>query len=124
MAIPLVIAPGAVAAPPSVLDAAAVDHYVNGYLERTGLPGAVVAVTRGGEVIRAAGYGHDAEGRPLTAETRMPIASLSKSFTALAVMRLVEAGTVNLDTPVRRYLPEFEAGSPTGVRASSPRPTT
>ncbi|MEV7907809.1 serine hydrolase domain-containing protein [Streptomyces anulatus] len=111
-----VMAPAAVAAAPGVLDAAAVDRYVNGYLERTGLPGAVVAVTKGDRVVRAAGYGHDAEGRPVTAETRVPVASLSKSFTALAVMRLAEAGTVNLDTPVRRYLPEFEMADPRAGR--------
>ncbi|SFK50671.1 CubicO group peptidase, beta-lactamase class C family [Streptosporangium canum] len=109
----LVLASAAAAAPPGrALDATAVDSYMNDYLARTGLPGAVVAVTRGDQVIRAAGYGHGADGRTLTAGTPMPVASLSKSFTALAVMQLVEAGKVNLDTPVRHYLPEFEMADP------------
>ncbi|MEU7986626.1 serine hydrolase domain-containing protein [Streptosporangium canum] len=109
----LVLASAAAAAPPGrALDATAVDSYMNDYLERTGLPGAVVAVTRGDQVIRAAGYGHGADGRTLTAGTPMPVASLSKSFTALAVMQLVEAGKVNLDAPVRHYLPEFEMADP------------
>ncbi|WP_214417127.1 serine hydrolase domain-containing protein [Sphaerisporangium fuscum] len=100
----------------ATVDAAAVDRYVNDYLRRTDLPGAVVAVTKGDQVVSANGYGHDAEGRPMTARTRVPVASLSKSFTALAVMQLVEAGKVDLDTPVRRYLPEFTMADPRAAR--------
>ena len=40
----------------------------------------------------------------------MDLASVSKSFTGLAVAQLVEAGTVELDVPVDRYLPEFRVG--------------
>ncbi|MGV9772412.1 serine hydrolase domain-containing protein [Streptosporangium sp. NPDC003464] len=115
--IPTALTPAAAAAPPGgALDAAAVDRYVNDYLRRTGLPGAVVAVTRGDQVVRAAGYGHGADGRAVTARTPMPVASLSKSFTALAVMQLVEAGRVDLDAPVRRYLPEFRLADPRAAR--------
>ncbi|WP_413104532.1 serine hydrolase domain-containing protein [Streptomyces sp. Inha503] len=89
------------------LNAASIDAYVNAYMERTDLPGAVVAVTRGDRVVHAAGYGHTAAGKAMTARTPVPVASLSKSMTALAVMRLVEDGRVDLDTPAHRYLPEF-----------------
>ncbi|MEV6132438.1 serine hydrolase domain-containing protein [Streptomyces violaceusniger] len=89
------------------LDAASIDAYVNAFMERTDLPGAVVAVTRGDKVVRAAGYGHTAAGKAMTARTPVPVASLSKSMTAMAVMRLVEEGRVDLDEPVHRYLPEF-----------------
>ncbi|CDR04038.1 serine hydrolase domain-containing protein [Streptomyces iranensis] len=89
------------------LNAASIDAYVKAYMERTDLPGAVVAVTRGDQVVHAAGYGHTAAGKAMTARTPVPVASLSKSMTALAVMRLVEAGRVDLDQPVHRYLPEF-----------------
>src|SRR3954468_22571376 len=77
-----------------------IDGYVRAYLDHTGLPGAAVAVTRGDDVVRVAGYGHDASGAPLTASTRLPIASLSKSMTAFTVLQLAEAGRIGLDVPV------------------------
>jgi CubicO group peptidase (beta-lactamase class C family) len=89
-----------------------VDGYVRAYLDHTGLPGAAVAVTHGSEVVRVAGYGHDAAGTPITASTRLPIASLSKSMTAFAVLRL----GIGLDEPVTRYLPEFRLADPRGAR--------
>lgn len=98
------------------VDAEAIDAFVSGYLERSGLPGAVVAVTKGNQVIHVAGYGHDSAGRRLSAGTPMPIASLSKSMTALAVMQLVDGGKVTLDAPVQRYLPEFTMDDPRAAR--------
>ncbi|GGT56050.1 serine hydrolase [Streptomyces matensis] len=105
------VVPAASAAAPSssgaVLDARSVDRFVEDYVKQTGLPGAVVAVTKGERVVHTAGYGHTASGRDMTERTRLPVASLSKAMTALAVMQLVEAGEVELDRPVVRYLPEF-----------------
>ncbi|WP_432747223.1 beta-lactamase family protein [Streptomyces sp. JH002] len=107
----LAVGPAAVAADsgprPAALTPTAIDSYLHGYLDRTGLPGATVAVTREGEVVHTAGYGRSAAGEDLTAHTPMPIASLSKSMTAMAVLRLVEEGEVALDEPVRQYVPEF-----------------
>ncbi|MER8067029.1 serine hydrolase domain-containing protein [Streptomyces sp. NPDC094034] len=99
--------PASAAKPAATLDPPAIDRYVRDYMERTGLPGAVVTVTQGDRVVHTAGYGHTASGQAMTARTRVPVASLSKAMTALAVMRLVEAGRVGLDQPVHRYLPEF-----------------
>lgn len=98
------------------VDTAAVDRFLTDYLARTALPGVAVAITRGTEVVHLAGYGHDSSGAAVTADTRMPIASVSKSFVALAVMQLVEAGQVELDAPVRRYLPEFRLADPRSDR--------
>ncbi|WP_020643781.1 serine hydrolase domain-containing protein [Amycolatopsis balhimycina] len=103
--------PAAAAAP-----APDVDGYVRAYLDHTGLPGAAVAITHGADVVRVAGYGHDAAGTPITASTRLPIASLSKSMTAFAVLQLAEAGRLGLDEPVTRYLPEFRLADPRGAR--------
>lgn len=72
-------------------------------------------ITKGAEVVLARGYGHDSSGAPMTAQTPMPAASLSKSFTALAVMRLAEAGKMDLDRPVRDYLPGFQIEDPRGA---------
>ncbi|RFU86022.1 class A beta-lactamase-related serine hydrolase [Streptomyces triticagri] len=91
----------------ATLDPAAIDRFVRDYMAQTRLPGAVVAVTRGDRVVHTAGYGHTASGKAMTAGTRVPVASLSKAMTALAVMQLVEAGKVDPDRPVHRYLPEF-----------------
>ncbi|WP_329423545.1 beta-lactamase family protein [Streptosporangium sp. NBC_01495] len=95
---------------------ASVDRFVNAYREATGLPGAAVAVTRGNEVVHVAGYGRTSSGDPVTADTPMAIASLSKSFTSLAVMQLVEKGAVRLDEPVRVRLPEFVMADPRAAR--------
>lgn len=104
--------PAPSADPPAGIDATAVDAVVREYREATGLPGVAVAITRGTEVRHAAGYGHVPAGDPVTAHTPMAVASVSKSFTALAVMQLVEAGRVQLDGPVHRHLPEFTMADP------------
>ncbi|MFN0299591.1 MAG: serine hydrolase domain-containing protein, partial [Burkholderiales bacterium] len=57
-------------------------------------------------IIHLRGFGvADETARSVTHETPFRIGSITKSFTALAVMQLVEAGKVELDAPVRRYLP-------------------
>lgn len=94
------------------LTPASVDSYLREALDATGLPGLSVVVTRGDEVVHAAGYGHDSEGRPVTATTPMRVASVSKSFTAMAVMTLVEQGKIVLDEPVVKQLPGFRMADP------------
>jgi CubicO group peptidase (beta-lactamase class C family) len=103
------------AAPPP-LDTARVDQYAREYVRRQGLAGVGVAVVRDGRVLYAQGYGHDSRGGPVTAHTPMAIASLSKSFTAMAVMRLVEEGAIALDDPVTDHLPEFDPRDPRAAR--------
>jgi CubicO group peptidase (beta-lactamase class C family) len=77
-------------------------------LDAGGIPGgAVVTVTADGDV-RARGVGETSAGDPVTGETPFLIGSTTKSFTALAVMQLVEAGEVDLNAPVTRYVPDFE----------------
>lgn len=89
-----------------------VEAFVSDYLEHAGTPGMTVVVTHGDKIISAAGYGQDSNGRALDENSRMPVASLSKSFTALAMLQLVEQGAVDLDLPVVRYLPEFVTTDP------------
>jgi len=96
--------------------AEAVDAYVRDYLDSSAVTGVAVTVTRGTEVVRAAGYGETSAGEPVTAGTLMGVASVSKAFTALAVMQLVEDGEVELDRPVREQLPEFETADPRSDR--------
>jgi CubicO group peptidase (beta-lactamase class C family) len=78
-------------------------------------PGAVVVIGRSDSIIYARGYGHFTWSPktpvPSPDSTLWDIASISKVMgTASAVMRLVDAGHVNLDAPVGRYLPRFAGG--------------
>ncbi|GII62255.1 serine hydrolase [Sphaerisporangium krabiense] len=111
------VAPAAHAAPPAAAPApAAIDAYLAKAMKSTGLPGMSVVVTRDDTIVHAAGYGHDAEGRPITKDTPMQIASLSKSFTAMAVMTLVDEGEIKLDEPVAARLPEFRMADPRAAK--------
>src|SRR3954454_10256418 len=60
----------------------------------------------------ARGYGHDSTVASVTGDSLFRIASLSKAFTALAVMQLVDAGLLHLDDPVQQHLPEFQMEDP------------
>lgn len=93
--------------PPSV-----VDRFLRTALERTGLPGMGFALTHGGDVVEVRGFGADGHGGPVNGRTQFRVGSLSKSFTAVAVLRLVEAERVDLDRPVRAYLPGFTTADP------------
>lgn len=72
-----------------------------------------VAVMHRGEVIFADGFGQRNDTDPFTAETLMPIASMTKAFTSAAISELVGEGKMDWDTtPVNTYLPEFAFGDP------------
>lgn len=75
-------------------------------------PSVSAAVFRGGESLwaEAVGWADVEAGREATPETRYPIASITKSFVAVAVMQLRDAGSLALDDPLRRHLPEAPAG--------------
>ncbi|KAF9344127.1 hypothetical protein BGX26_004756 [Mortierella sp. AD094] len=80
---------------------------------QSGIPGMSVAVIHKGRLIFAEGFGKRNDSDPFTVETRMPIASLTKAFTAATVGELVGEGKVDWDTtPVSKYLPEFELQDP------------
>ncbi|MGN7400673.1 serine hydrolase domain-containing protein [Cytobacillus praedii] len=81
-----------------------IDQFIQSKMEKNNIPGASVAITHKDKVIFSKGYGQTADKIPVTSDTPFPIASLSKSFTALAVMQLVEDGRVNLDKPVVNYI--------------------
>ncbi len=90
------------------IDSAAMDAFIEAQMRRHNLPGVAVAVTEGDEIVYMKGFGQAAKGQAMTADTPMYIGSLSKSFTALAVMQLHEQGKLDIDMPVKSYLPEFE----------------
>ena len=87
---------------------AEVDAYLARNREDHGWPGLAAALVAGGEVVWSAGYGTTGpDGRPVTPQTTFLLASVSKSLTAIAVMRLVDAGVVSLEDPVTAHLPEL-----------------
>jgi CubicO group peptidase (beta-lactamase class C family) len=109
-ALEVLSASGPAAAAP-VLDRAelgrSIDAAVEEQMRKFDLPGAVVVVVQGGEVVHLRGYGYsDVEaGRRFDAEASVfRTASVSKLFTATAVMQLVEQGRIDLDADVNRYL--------------------
>ena len=92
-----------------------IDAAVNQGIRRGIYPGAVVVIGRSDSVLYARGYGHFTWNRsspvPTPDSTYWDIASITKVMgTASAVMRLVDAGRINLHAPVRRYLPQFSGG--------------
>ena len=77
------------------------------------VPGVAVAVWyQGKEYLKGYGVTSLADPQPVTADTAFRIASTTKTFTGTAMMRLVEAGKVNLDATVRTYLPTFATSDP------------
>ena len=91
-------------------DFTAIDAYVNEQMINLGIPGLALGIVQDGQIAHLQGFGiADSSGRAITPQTPLRIGSLTKSFTALAVMQLVEAGKIDLDAPVQTYLPWFTA---------------
>jgi len=89
--------------------------YAAGQMHNGGVPGFAIGVVEGPHVIFARGYGRaDQSGRPVNVDTPFILGSTSKSFTALCVLQLVDAGRVDLDAPVEQYLPSFMRGDAAG----------
>ncbi|MES2694543.1 MAG: serine hydrolase domain-containing protein, partial [Verrucomicrobiota bacterium] len=83
-----------------------VDDIVKAQLGAQKIPGAAVAVVKAGRLEKVGAYGMaDTERKvPVTADTVFRIASVSKQFTAVGVMMLVETGKIGLEDPIARHL--------------------
>jgi CubicO group peptidase (beta-lactamase class C family) len=76
------------------------------------IPGLSVAVVDRDGILWTAGFGQTGKGsQPVTPDTVFSIQSMSKTFTATAVMIAVQDGLVDLDTPITKYLPDFTVKS-------------
>jgi CubicO group peptidase (beta-lactamase class C family) len=77
----------------------------------TDTPGAAVLVIRNGQIVHSRGYGMADlnEHRPITPGTSFLLASVTKQFTAMAVMILAEEGKLNYDDTLASFFPEFPA---------------
>jgi CubicO group peptidase (beta-lactamase class C family) len=96
----------------------AVDSYIETQMRRLRIPGVALAIVEGDRIVHLRGFGRARpSGAAPTPSTPFVLGSTTKSITALAVMQLVEGGMVDLDSPVRRYLPWFRvADSETSTR--------
>lgn len=91
----------------------AIDEYITSRMRADRIPGVALALVKGDQIVYLKGYGRaDQSGRPVTPQTPFLIGSITKTFTALAVMQLVEAGEVELDAPVQHYIPWFRVADP------------
>ena len=90
-----------------------IDHYIEQQRRRLKMPGVSMAIVEGDQVVHQRGFGRARPGGEApTSQTPFLLGSATKSFTALAVMQLVEVGKVELDAPVQRYLPWFRVADP------------
>jgi CubicO group peptidase (beta-lactamase class C family) len=91
----------------------AIGAYVEQQMRRLNMPGVSLAIVEGDKIVHLRGFGQARpDGEAPTPQTPFFIGSLTKSVTALAVMQLVEAGKIELDAPVQRYLPWFRVADP------------
>ena len=90
------------------IDTEKIDDYIQSRMQTARIPGLALGVVYNDQIVYLKGYGIAApDGRAVTPQTPFILGSTSKSFTALAIMQLVEAGKINLDAPVTTYLPWF-----------------
>lgn len=96
---------------------AAIERFVEHEMAAQRIPGLALGIVEGDRIAYLRGFGHaDDSRRAVTPRTPFIIGSLSKSFTALAIMQLAEAGKLDLDAPVRRYLPWFRVADEVASR--------
>jgi len=87
----------------------AVDAIIRDFIRRRNIPAAAIAIVRRGRVVKVAGYGvaNLELNIAATGHSAFEIGSITKQFTAEAVMMLVEEGKLTLDDPIARYLPDL-----------------
>jgi len=115
MLVALLALPAAAFAPPrdisGVVDFSGIDEAANEAVASGEIPGAVVLVGRGDDILLHRAYGSRRllpQPVPMTVDTIFDLASLTKPFgTTLAVMSLIEKGQIKIDAPLGRYLKEF-----------------
>ncbi|MDP4193318.1 MAG: serine hydrolase domain-containing protein, partial [Bacteroidota bacterium] len=92
-----------------VLDTGKIDEFVRSEMKAGDIPGLAISIVLGDKVLYLKGYGRArAEGTPVTPQTPFILGSISKGLTGLAVMRLVDRGEIDLDVPIKNYLPYFK----------------
>ena len=96
--------------------ATALEKMIQREMAEKGLPALSIALVDDQQIVWSQGFGFAdrAAKKPATAQTVYRVGSVSKLFTDLAVMQLVERGTLDLDAPITKYLPDFKPANPFG----------
>lgn len=95
-----------------------IDKVVTDTLARTGVPSASIAIVKDGQVVYVKAYG-DAKlepRTPATSQMRYSIGSVSKQFTAAAILLLQEQGKLSLDDKVAKYIPDLTRANEVTIR--------
>ncbi len=114
----LLAAPGASAKPAAAeVDTGELDAFFTSRMAANNVKGMAVVIVKvdgqsAGSVVYQRAFGMAGKDMPFTLQTPFPISSGSKSFLALSVMQLVEAGKVELDAPIQSYLPWWQVADP------------
>ena len=90
-----------------------IDQYAERRMKEDNIPGLAIAVTDREKLLRVSTYGYAdiAAQTPITPDSLFEIASIGKSFTALALLQLHDEGKLDLHAPVTKYLPWFNVKS-------------
>ena len=100
----------------------ALDERIEAAMKRYHVPGVAVGVCwQGREHVRGFGVTNVDHPLPVDADTLFRIGSTTKTFTATAMMRLVEQGKVDLATPARKYLPDFQLADEAAAKSVTVR---
>jgi D-alanyl-D-alanine carboxypeptidase len=116
VALALVVAPAASAQQLGDGERARVDSTVQAVLAVTGAPSASIAVVRGGRIAYEQAYGEGRVGTPAAPAMRYAIGSVSKQFTATAILLLAEERRLSLDDPVSRWFPDLTRARDVTIR--------
>jgi CubicO group peptidase (beta-lactamase class C family) len=95
------------------LDTKAIDDYINSIMKSFKIPGLALSIVTNDQIVYLKGYGRSkVRGKLVTPQTPFNIASVYKSFTGLGISQLIETGKIDIDAPVKTYLPWFTLADP------------
>jgi CubicO group peptidase (beta-lactamase class C family) len=112
----VIVAAPAAAQPLTAQQTAAIDHAVAKALADTAVPSASIAIVRDGKIVLTRAYGKANEGLPARTDLPYQIASISKQFTAMALLLLEDEGKLSLDDKVSKWLPGISGGDRIALR--------
>ena len=100
----------------TAVEQARIDSAATAVLAGTGAPSASIAVVRGGAIVYEHAYGEGRIGTPATPSQRYAIGSVSKQFTATAILLLAEEGKLSLDDKVAKWFPALTRAGEVSIR--------
>jgi CubicO group peptidase (beta-lactamase class C family) len=92
------------------IDFSTLDNYFIENVDSCKIAGAITLIAKNDEILHLKSYGYSAieNGVPINTETLIPIASMTKVMTTIAILQLYEKGEFLLDDPIENYIPEFK----------------